>query len=111
MIQGHRNPFGKPLTEYTTAQLDFVLEMASIDDPERYTFVRNENTARGAGSKALARWTDVLLGKPLLYFMEKTGMAAASAGVAAWRNRRSAGGGLKPGFSRAGKPTDAHDPR
>lgn len=105
MIQGHRNPFGKPLADYTTAEMDFVLEMAALDEPDRWTFVRDGQRA-GASDvpKARAEWHGVLGGRLAVDYMLRTGIAAGNANVAAWRARQ--GGGLRPGLSRGGKALD-----
>lgn len=103
VIQGHRNPFGKALLEYNTAQLDFVLEMAAIDEPDRWKFRRSgEEVER---SESLARWRDSLAGRALVGFLARTGLAHASRGLAAYEARRLRGtdAGMKPGLSRAGK--------
>lgn len=100
MVQGHRNPFGKPLVEHTMPELDFVLEMAAIDDPDRWTFTRaGADTA--PRSEAMSRWRDSLAGKALVELMSLTGATAARAGIERWRNRKS--GGMKPGLTRRGK--------
>lgn len=104
-IQGHRNPFGKPLIEYTMVELDFVLEMAALDDPDKWTFQRIGH-APAVASKSLASWTSRLAGKALTRFMLRTGIARANKGVAAWEARRSMGGRLRPGLSRQGKRVD-----
>lgn len=102
VIQGHRNPFGKALTEYSVPELDFVLEMAARDEPERYIFKR-----AGAGqplSKALASWHDVFAGELRQWYMLRTGLAQGLSNVVQWRRRQ--GGGLQPGISRGGKAID-----
>jgi hypothetical protein len=103
-IQGHRNPFGKPLPEYTIAQLDFVLEMAALDEPDRYSFVRNgKEMGRSETTTALASWTDTLKGALHALYLVQIGITAANRAVAAYAARKQSG--LKPGFTRHGKPT------
>jgi hypothetical protein len=101
VVQGHRNPFGKSLTEYTTAQLDFVLEMASIDEPGKWVFTRSGEEENRP--KAMATWRDVLSGGALMRFLARTGTARGNANIAAWEARRMRGTGLRPGLTRAGK--------
>jgi hypothetical protein len=100
VVQGHRNPFGKTLAEHTVPELDFVLEMAAIDDPERWTFTRG-GADKVVRSEAMSRWRDSLAGKALIELMSLTGATAARAGIERWRNRRS--GGMRPGLTRRGK--------
>jgi hypothetical protein len=100
-IQGHRNPWAKPLTEYSVAQLDFVLEMASIDEPEKWQFNRPLKPAQPAAPSAMAAWHNVMAGKLSVAWMARTGIADATARIQAWRARR---GELRPGLTRAGQP-------
>jgi hypothetical protein len=105
VIQGHRNPFGKALRDYTIAELDFVLEMAAIDNPDQYTFSRGGTPAgRSDAPVAMAGWMSVLKEPLLQRYLERVGVAQGIRAVAAWKAKQT--GGLKPGFSRAGKPTD-----
>lgn len=99
-MQGHKNPFGKPLNEYTIAELDFVLEMSAIDDPDNWTFVRGSKQSETT-SKSLARWFDVLAGPLFDQYQRYMGITAGLDNVRRWRARQ--GGGLKPGLSRGGK--------
>lgn len=100
MVQGHRNPFGKPLAEHTVPELDFVLEMAALDDPERWKFER-AGDGSVPRSDAMSRWRDSLAGRALTELMSVTGATAARAGIERWRNRRM--GGMRPGLTRRGK--------
>jgi hypothetical protein len=105
-IQGHRNPFGKPLVEYNVAQLDFILEMAARDEPERYSFVRaNAAASETVSPQTMAAWTDVLIGRLSTGFLDTLGITEANKAIALYNAKR--GFGLKPGFSREGKPIDA----
>jgi len=106
VVQGHRNPFGKPLADHTVSELDFVLEMASLDEPDRWSFVRGTRSA--SQTTAMARWSDVLAGGLFSRFIAHTGITKGLAAVTAWRRRQ--GGGLQPGLTRGGKPIDARDP-
>jgi hypothetical protein len=87
-------------------QLDFVLEMAARDDPDKWTFTR-QGTIQS--SENMTRWVDRLAGRMLMQFMTATGLAKANKGRAAWKARKAAtiapaaGSGLKPGMSRGGK--------
>lgn len=103
-IQGHRNPFGKPLLEYNMAQLDFVLEMMALEQPERYSFVRSESS--GTSSASMAKWTDVLKGAVLTRFMERIGLVTAMQNFAAYQKRKGINQ-LQPGLTRKGKKLDA----
>lgn len=104
-IQGHRNPFGKALPDYTVAQLDFVLEMAALDEPDRYSFTRDgKETGRSTSTAALASWTDTLKGPLLARYLEQIGIGAGNRAVAAYLARKRTG--LRPGLTRRGKPVD-----
>jgi hypothetical protein len=96
VIQGHRNPFGKALRDYTVAELDFVLEMAALDDPEHYSFSRAG--AKDAPAAAMTGWVNVLREPLKQRYLELIGVAQGIRSVAAWQARAT--GGLKPGFSR-----------
>jgi hypothetical protein len=85
------------LPDYTIAELNFVLEMAAIDEPERWEFQRSGDKPK---SQSLAGWNDRLAGRALLALMARTGLSVASAGVARWRARQ--GSGMKPGLTRGG---------
>jgi hypothetical protein len=102
VIQGHRDPFGKKLSEYTTAQLDFVLEMAAVDEPERWVFQRGGED-RKAHAESLAKWRDALAGRALMEVLNLSGATAARAGIAAWKSRRMGGSGMRPGLTRGGR--------
>lgn len=106
VVQGHRNPFGKPLAEHTVPELDFVLEMAAIDDPERWTFHRGGEDATPQ-SESMSRWRSSLAGSALAELMSLTGATAARAGIERWRNRRSMG--LRPGITRRGRSITGGD--
>ena len=109
VIQGHRNPFGKPITDYAPHELDFVAEMAALDEPDHWTFTRAGVSAE-VRSNTLAEWRDRLGGPALSAFLGRTGLATAMRGIARWHASRSTGG-LRPGLTRGGKKiTDASDP-
>ena len=103
VIQGHRNPFGKPLPDYTIAELDFVLEMAAQDDPERYSFRRagQPENVRKAASEIAAAWLNVRAGAALKKHMAASGFAAAMDMANKWYSRKKPG--LQPGVTRGGK--------
>lgn len=103
-------PFGKPLIDYTHLELDFVLEMAALDEPDKYTFLRNGKPTNVGGSSAtLTQWADVLDGTLAKLRRDRMGLSRAIAGAAAYRARKAAGsgGGFKLGLTRGGKPLDA----
>lgn len=82
--------------------------MAALDDPERWTFRRADKTPQ---PEILARWTDVLAGKPLLRYLERSGIAQGVRNVRAFKERQRAKQPLRPGVSRGGRPIgDAGDP-
>ena len=99
-IQGHRNPFGKPLTEYNHAELDFILEMSAIDDPESYVFHRGGDVPLSP-SQVSAAWFKVLRGKALLRHTLGQAIEVANKAVEAFNGRFT--GGLKPGITQRGK--------
>lgn len=59
MIQGHKNPFSDTLLNLTEAQLDFILEMESIDHPDQLTFSRSGDAPV---TEVKAAWDSVLRG-------------------------------------------------
>lgn len=77
--------------------------MAALDDPERYTFVRNGRTSGvNTAPKTMADWTKCLEGPALARRM------AASFTPPAWRQRRERERqekpqGLRPGLTRNGR--------
>ncbi len=95
--------------QYNIAQLDFVLEMESIND-QRITFQRPGQEKAPTG---LAKWTDVLHGKLAIRYMLEVGLTNAMTNVVNyWRKKGMQGssdGKLKPGVTRKGKPVDADD--
>ena len=106
VVQGHRNPWGKPLAEHTVAELDFVLEQAALDEPDRWSFIRGGR--KGATSTAaMAKWSDALGGSLFRRYLERTGLTRGIANIANWKRRQ--GGGLKPGLTRGGKPIGEQD--
>jgi hypothetical protein len=110
-IQGHRNPFGKSLLDYTVAELDFVLEMAAIDSPKEYVFKRGEIASDGSHVPAAkAAWVNALRGGALAGYLKGIPFKM----VAAYHKRTkpgavrdTKGGGMKPGIR---KPTKAPPP-
>lgn len=100
-IQGHKNPFGKPLPEYTVAELDFVLEMEARDNPKEFVFVRDGESSDGSHvTEAKAAWVGVLRGKSLAKRL--SGIPFSK--VAAYHARRVGGArGMTPGVRERGK--------
>lgn len=85
------------------AQLDFVLEMAALDEPDRYSFVRDgKASGRSEVPAAMAAWTDTLKGALRTRYLEQLGINTANRARAAYAARRRTG--LQPGFTRKGKP-------
>jgi hypothetical protein len=95
-------PFGKPLAEYSAVELDFVLEMAAIDEPERYTFVRDGKVS-GVSQVAqeLADWTKCLEGPALARHLANSFVPPA------WTKRPKPESGMTVGITRGGKAIDA----
>ena len=107
ILGGHAagGPFGKPLPEHTAAELDFILEMGALDDPDRYTFLRGGRDLRRAASETRAAWFSVSAGSALAKLMEQDGVADAQRRLAEYRRQQGiAPVGMKPGFTRGGKP-------
>jgi hypothetical protein len=100
-IQGHSNPFGKALVDYSVAELDFVLEMAAIDEPGRYEFQRG-GVAQPTQAAINAAWHDVRSGKALQESAVGKAADLAARIAAAWGRKNS--GGLVPGMSKGGRP-------
>lgn len=72
-IQGHKNPFSPELLALNEAQLDFILEMESIDHPDELTFRRGGEEPI---SNVRAAWNDVLRGKARLDYYGDSLVAA-----------------------------------
>jgi hypothetical protein len=106
ILGGHAagGPFGKPLPEYSTVELDFVLEMAAIDDPERYTFTRGGKVS-GVSElvKELADWTKCLEGAALERYLRNTFTPPA------WTRRKKPEPSMTVGITRGGKVIGASD--
>ena len=96
-IQGHKNPFSPELLRLNVAQIDFVLEMAALDEPDRYHFHR-KGRAAPPQPETTAAWFDAAYGKNAL----GRALEAASARLASWRS--NAMPQRRQGFSRGGKP-------
>lgn len=97
-IQGHRNPFGKPLTDYTIWELDWVLEMEALDRPKELSFSRNGQEPV-TSAQVMAAWASTLTGAALVRFMKGKWSPKATAVSQAQK-----GIGLKPGITKGGKP-------
>lgn len=103
ILGGHANggPFGKPLSEYSLIEIDFVLEMAAIDEPDRYSFVRNGKVSGVSQiTQDLAEWTKCLEGPALARHM------AATFSPPAWTRRSKPEQSMKVGITRGGKAVD-----
>lgn len=84
------------------AELDFVMEMAHKDEPDRYSFSRLDEKPV---SDSMAQWKDRLAGKAFMWFMTRTGIFTANKNAIAWAQRRSSGN-LRLGVTRGGKGID-----
>lgn len=96
-IQGHKNPFGKTLLEYTVPELDFVLEMEALDNPKGFVFKRGGISTDGSHvTEAKAAWASVLRGAALTRYLSGIPFKA----VQAYRARVSGAqaAGMKPGI-------------
>jgi hypothetical protein len=95
-IQGHKNPFGKPILEYNLAELDFILEMEALNNPREFTFHRDGIASDGSHiPEAKAAWSRVLRGSALTKFFSNLPFDAIR--KAKERHFGSGGSGLKPG--------------
>jgi hypothetical protein len=105
-IQGHRNPFGKSLTEYTPLELDFVLEMAARDDPEHLTFVRR-GASKPVAHEIEAAWDTFYTGPARVRYLAKSDFADAiaqgNANMRRLREKRAKAAPVKPMITRGGK--------
>ena len=100
-------PFGKPLPDHTMPEIDFILEMGAADEPDRYTFLRGGKSAKQAETETRAAWHNVATGKALEQRMEADGLAEAQRRLNAYKAKLGGlSGGLKPGFSKGGKPVN-----
>lgn len=86
------------------AELDFILEMGALDEPDRFTFLRGGRDLSRAGVEAHAAWTNVRAGAALKRQLDQEGVTAANERLAAYRRRSGQQSGLKPGLTRGGKP-------
>lgn len=64
-------PFDENLTRLNRAQLDFILEMYALDNPDSATFVRAGQPSKKPQSEILAAWDKVLLGRAKQEFLFK----------------------------------------
>lgn len=92
-------PFGKPLTDHTPAELDFILEMGARDEPERFTFLRGGKDARMHDAEAKAAWLDTAIDNGQRLRM--AGLAEQQANLNRYRQRKAPG--MRPGMTRGGK--------
>lgn len=98
-------PFGKPLTQHTPAELDFILEMGARDEPERFTFLRNGVDPRRVASEAAAAWASVAIDNADR--LKVAGLSEAQARLNAYKAKMGAAQTMKPGITRGGKPVNA----
>ena len=98
VLGGHAagGPFGKRLVEHTPAELDFILEMAARDEPDKYAFRRAGTPDPMQRTEAGAAWYDRALGGSLRKSLEAATARARAAAHGAQR--------LRPGLTRGGKP-------
>ena len=86
------------------AELDFILEMGALDEPERFTFLRGGRDSRREATEIHAAWTKVRAGNALGRQMDREGITAANRRMAEYRRRQGQAQGLRPGLTRGGKP-------
>lgn len=95
-------PFGKPLTEHTPAEIDFILEMGAKDEPERFTFRRFGTDA--VSPESSAAWFNSLTGDARREWLAKRGSTAAQRRLDEYKKRKNAkSGGMVMGLSKGGK--------
>jgi hypothetical protein len=87
--------------------MDFVLEMAALDEPDKWSFTRQGRSSPAESTETMAAWHNVLTGRLALEYLLYTGIAAAQEVVNKWKTRQ--GPGLRPGLTRGGKALDAGD--
>lgn len=80
--------------------------MGAADEPDRYRFLRGGVDPRLADAERRAAWLSVSTGKALADRLENDGLAAAQRRLAKYRAQAAGGPGLKPGFTRGGRPLD-----
>lgn len=86
-------------------ELDFVLEMAARDEPDKWTFIRAGNEP--FASVALATWDSVLSGRLKLEYYARTGISRGNDNVRRYQQRHATpGAGFRLGLSRGGKSID-----
>ena len=100
-IQGHKNPFSPELLRLNVAQIDFVLEMAALDEPDKYHFQR-AGRAPAPKPETTAAWFDALKGDARRKSGLGRALEAASSRLASWK--ANAMPQRRQGFSRGGKP-------
>lgn len=62
-VIGKISPFSPELMNLTAMQLDFILEMDILDNPDHGTFLRSGQTTLLSGAELAAAWERVLVGK------------------------------------------------
>lgn len=98
-------PFGKPLTQHTPAELDFILEMGANDEPERFVFLRGGKDPRREAAEKAAAWVSIAANDREK--LKVAGLTDAQSRLNAYKARKGAVSGLQPGLTRGGKPIDA----
>lgn len=81
--------------------------MGARDEPDRYTFLRGGRDPRRAAHENRSAWFATATGPALAALMERDGIAEAQRRLADYRKRQGQAPqvqGMRPGFSRGGKP-------
>jgi len=105
-LQGHKNPWGKPLVECSLAEIDFILEMEAIDNPKEFQFYRSgQSTVPPPAAHSMTAWANVLRGEALMRFMTGRWSPKATARSEAMRNTSMSG--MKPGVTVRGKAVNS----
>lgn len=81
------SPFSRDLLDLNEAQIDFILEMQAIDDPEHFQFTRTANPKMPSQSEVAAAWERVLIGKAKTGFLDRIIGAGTKAGLQKWLSR------------------------
>jgi hypothetical protein len=90
------------LIDHTAIELDFILEMAAIDEPERFTFVRGGKVSGiSETARELADWTKCLEGAALARHLAKSFVPPA------WTRAPKPESGMTVGITRGGKAINA----
>jgi hypothetical protein len=77
----NKSPFDQDLLNHNEAQLDFILEMYSLDHPKEFRFTRGGLTSAERGNTSKAAWVNVLTGSALEEYLADKGSRAVQAAM------------------------------